>query len=117
MVAGNDILSQEDVDALLEGADAGAGSDGAPVSAAPEESHEKRSVTASGGRTDAEARELLSGLCRRAMIQRDRGVRVIWNAVGLFPLTPGYDMEIQGRNYITLGVLSNAHLVVGLTEA
>ena len=114
MVTNDEILSQDDVDALLEGA--GSGDEKPSQAAAPAEEPERKIVQASSGRSASEALNLLAGLCKKAMVQRDRDVRVIWNAHGLFPLTPGYNMEIQGRTYVSLGSLSNSHLVVGLTD-
>ncbi|MGD8386639.1 MAG: hypothetical protein PVG49_05835 [Desulfobacteraceae bacterium] len=114
MVTNDEILSQEDVDALLEGA--GSGEEKPDQAAAPAEESDRKIVTASCGRSASEARNILADLCKKAMVQRDRDVRVIWNAHGLFPLTPGYNMEIQGKTYVSLGSLSNSHLVVGLTE-
>lgn len=115
MVTNDEILSQDDVDALLEGGDSG--EEKPSQAAAAVEEHERKIVTTSCGRSASEARELLVGLCKKAMVQRDKDVRVIWNAHGLFPLTAGYNMEIQGRTYVSLGSLGNTHLVVGLTEA
>ncbi|MCF8061897.1 MAG: hypothetical protein K9M82_05225 [Deltaproteobacteria bacterium] len=115
MVTNDEILSQDDVDALLAGADSGG--DEPPVeTAAAGEGHEPRRVTANVKRSDAEARDILARLCRSAFVPRDKGVRIIWNADGLFPLTPGYNMEIQGRMYVSLGPFGGTHLVVGRSD-
>lgn len=115
MVTNDEILSQDDVDALLEGA--GSEEEAPSQEATPAEESERKIVTASCRRSASEAMNILASLCRKAMVQRDRDVRVIWNAHGLFPMTSGYNMEIQGRTYVSLGSLGNSHLVVGLTEA
>ncbi len=109
MVSGDEILSQDDVDALLEGA----GGETEEAAPAGENDGGKKIVTANNGRSDEEARYLLASLCKKAIVPREKGVRVIWNAQGLFPLTAGYQMEIQGSKYVSLGSLGEAHLVVG----
>lgn len=118
-MGGEQILSQEDVDALLAGGGDTEQEGESNLSQEAQSSfgeEDKKVVTAAAGRSEFEVKKLLSSLCRKAHVQRDSGVKVIWNALGLFPLTPGYNMQIQGRNYVTLGCLSNAHLVVGLTD-
>jgi hypothetical protein len=112
MVTNDEILSQDDVDALLAGAASG-GDEPAAEPAASVQEPERKLVTAQVKRSEAEAREILTRLCRSAFVPRDRGVRIIWNAGDLFPLTPGYNMEIQGRKYVSLGPFGQAHLVIG----
>ncbi|MFP3929288.1 MAG: hypothetical protein ACLFUP_10310 [Desulfobacteraceae bacterium] len=109
MVSGDEILSQSDVDALLEGANTE--TDEAAPSAEAEGG--KKTITAGRSRTDEEVKDLLASLCRKAFVPREKGVRVIWNAHGSIPLAPGYKMEIQGRKYVALGPFGDAHLVVG----
>ena len=118
MVTNDQILSQEDVDALLAGADIG-GEPSEETTAGPEpgrEESDRKTVHASTGRSESEAREILAALCRKAIVVRDEGVRIIWNAMDSFPLSPGFNMEIQGHRYVSLGSISNAHLVVGQTD-
>ena len=115
MVANDQILSQEDVDALLAGAQAGSESPEETPPPGPANA-DRRLITAGAGRSESEARGILASLCRRALVERDDGVRIIWNAMDLFPLSSGYNMEIQGQRYVSLGSIGNAHLVVGLTE-
>lgn len=113
MVTNDQILSQEDVDALLAGA-AGEETAGEKTASAKEE--DRKAVTANVMRSESEAREIMARLCRSAFVQRDRGVSIIWNAYGLFPLTSGYSMEIQGKKYVSLGPFGDEHLVVGTRE-
>ena len=115
MVTADEILSQDDVDALLAGADSG-GDEPAAEAAASEQEPGRKRVAAKVKRSEAEARIILTRLCRSAFVPRDEGVRIIWNAGGLFPLTPGYNMEIQGRKYVSLGPFGNEHLVIGRAE-
>jgi len=103
------------VDALLAGADMGDDSPDEAVEASQQES-DRKSVTASLGRSESEAHAILASLCRKAVVERDEGVRIIWNALDLFPLSSGYNMEIQGRRYVSLESIGNSHLVVGRTE-
>jgi hypothetical protein len=114
MAKDNQILSQEDVDALLAGA---ADDQGSPAEAAGRVSEPKsRAVPGNVMRSESEAREILAHLCRSACVPRDKGVSIIWNASGLFPLTSGYSMEIQGKTYVSLGPFGHEHLVVGSNE-
>ncbi len=114
MVTNDQILSQEDVDALL----AGAGTEDEVTGEKP------ASVTEPGPKTfvpnvmrsESEAREILANLCRSACVERDKGISIIWNAAGLFPLTSGYSMDIQGKQYVALGPFGEEHLVVGCKE-
>jgi len=115
MVTNDQILSQDDVDALLAGADSGDESPDESSGPAPHEP-DRKLVTATLGRSESQARAILASLCRKAVVERDEGVRIIWNALDLFPLSSGYDMEIQGRRYVSLGSIGNSHLVVGRTE-
>lgn len=115
MVTNDQILSQEDVDALLAGATAGDDSaEEKPLHA--ESTEQKVVVTSAVRRSESEAREILASLCRSAFVQRDKGVSIIWNASGLFPLTSGYNLEIQGKQYMALGPFGEEHLVVGSRE-
>ncbi|MFO7783588.1 MAG: hypothetical protein ACQET7_03120 [Thermodesulfobacteriota bacterium] len=114
MVKNDQILSQEDVDALLAGAAGEEESAGEkPVSV---KEPDQKVALANVMRSDFEAREILAHLCRSACVQRDKGVSIIWNASGLFPLTSGYSMEIQGKKYVSLGPFGEEHLVVGSRE-
>ncbi len=113
MVTNDQILSQDDVDALLAGAAEGESAEEKPVSA---KEPERRTVAANVMRSESEVREILAQLCRSAFVQRDKGVSVIWNASGLFPLTSGYSMEIQGKKYVSLGPFGDEHLVIGSRE-
>lgn len=115
MVSNEDILSQDDVDALLAGADSNEEPKESPATseAASQEGPERKLVMANVKRSESEARDILAQLCRNAFVPRDEGVRIIWNAGGLFPLASGYNMEIQGRRYVSLGPFGDAHLVIG----
>jgi hypothetical protein len=109
MVSEGSILSQSDVDALLAQAEAPEEDNTQGIVEEPE----KIVVHSSKGKSEDEIRGLLSQLQKRAFVRRDRGVSVIWNASGVFPMTEGYTLEIQGRRYISLGSLFDSHLVVG----
>lgn len=118
MVSNDDILSQDDVDALLAGAGSDEEPEGKAAASGPltKEGPERKMVMANVKRSDAEAKSILERLCRSAFVPRDEGVRIIWNAHGLFPLASGYDMEIQGRRYVSLGPFGDAHLVIGRSD-
>ena len=67
-------------------------------------------------KSDGEANDILTRLYNRAYLKRDEDVKIIWNASGVIPMNSGLSMEIEGIEYISLGVLHENHLVVGYKE-
>ena len=55
---------------------------------------------------------ILEELQNRASLDREPGVTVIWNAQGTFPMASGIKMNINGVDYVSLGVLFDQHLVL-----
>jgi hypothetical protein len=103
------ILAQDDIDALL----GEVGNDG--DSESQEGRIEQPPVTTFGTPkrvSDEEVQSLLDQLYRRAVMERERDVKIIWNASGVYPMTSGFNLRIQGRNYVSLGILNDTHLVV-----
>ena len=111
MIASGKQLSQDDVDALLSQS----GLEGSYESENSTESHklpEKKTIR-SKQRSQEEAQEISYHLYNKAFLEREEGVAVIWNADGVVPMDPGQTIRIQGKDYITLGVLSERHLIIG----
>jgi len=103
-------LSQADVDALLS-------QSGLEGSYESEDSTEKskrpeKKTVRSKQRSREEAQEISYRLYNKAFLEREEGVAVIWNAEGVVPMDPGQTIRIQGKDFITLGVLSERHLII-----
>ena len=106
------LLAQDDIDALL----GEAGLDGGYEPDVPEvkelKPREKKSAVKYSSRSEDEAREILHTLFSKAFLERENDVRVIWNASGTIPLAGGYSVKIDGKDYTSLGVIHENHLVV-----
>jgi hypothetical protein len=62
--------------------------------------------------SDDDVRITMSILRNKAFLQREDDVKVIWNASGTIPMASGFSLNIQERDYVSLGVLHENHLVV-----
>ena len=62
--------------------------------------------------SDDNVRFTMSVLRNKAFLERDDDVKVIWNASGTIPMASGFSINIQDRDYVSLGVLHETHLVV-----
>jgi hypothetical protein len=114
------LLAQDDIDALL--GEAGIEGNYETTSETP------KTRLPAPGRTsslrfvkgsDDDAKIALSILRNRAFLAREEDVKVIWNALGTIPMASGFNINIQDREYISLGVLHENHLVVkdkGMTQ-
>lgn len=106
---GDQQLGQDDIDALLN-QNNNVQEETEEVSTAPAD----KPVLRTKKRSHEAVKSLSADLYNKAFLQRDDGVKVIWNASTVFPMTSGLSLKIQGAEYISLGVLHNKHLVVGL---
>jgi hypothetical protein len=62
--------------------------------------------------SDDDTRVTMSQLRNKAFLERENDVKVIWNAAGTIPMASGFNINIQDREYVSLGVLHENHLVV-----
>lgn len=111
MTTDDRLLAQNDIDALL----GEAGIEGNYETKAPS-SHESPPKNSPSirflKRTDEDAKSTISLLHDMAFIEREETVKVIWNALGTISMTSGFNINIQDREYISLGVLHKNHLIV-----
>lgn len=145
MTTQDQLLGQDDIDALLAGAD----EDGSPGSSEAEDSETAKgddSINGLLGQDDIDAllsqvgedkeedeidnpdpiahlrgpekvsdeyvRSLSFQIYNRSLLLREPGVQVIWNALNTLPMNTGMNLNIQGMEYKTLGILHTKHLVV-----
>ena len=112
MTTDDKLLAQDDIDALLGEAGLEGGYDsGKKVEVQPKQSDNK-SIIRFSKVTDDEVHETMSLLLAKALLERDDGVKVIWNAIGTIPMATGFSMNIQEMEFESLGVLKEHHLVV-----
>lgn len=64
----------------------------------------------------AEVQALLGDLYSKANFERGDGACVIWNASGTLSLRTGQHMKIDGKDYVTQGVIQDKHLVMGCSR-
>ncbi len=112
MTTNENLLSQDDVDAILS--QSGLEGSYAEKDDTPSPSPEKKAV-ATKPRTQEEARTLSYKLYDKAFLEREKGVSVIWNAAEIMPMESGLNIKIQGKDYLTLGVLNERHIIIGCT--
>jgi len=62
--------------------------------------------------SDEYVRSLSVQIYNRSLLLREPGVQVIWNALDTLPMNTGMNLNIQGMEYRTLGILHAKHLVV-----
>lgn len=98
------LLGQDDIDALLAQV-------GRPEEDKPGEPDD-RNLPASEKASDEYVRSLSVQIYNRSLLLREPGVQVIWNALNTLPMNTGLNLNIQGMEYRTLGILHTKHLVV-----
>lgn len=113
MTIDDKLLAQDDIDALL----GEAGIEGKyetkepPQKTQPHASQKAPSIRFTKI-SDDDVRFSISILRNKAFLERENNVKVIWNASGTIPMASGFNINIQDRDYISLGVLNENHLVV-----
>lgn len=109
MTVADQLLAQEDVDAILTqaGLEGDYGSEGIKGKIL---AHKRTGTPRT--RSDAEVKAITSALFRRTLLERNQRVAVIWNAAGVMSLDSGMGIKIQGIDCVTLGVLHERHLVI-----
>lgn len=117
MTTDDKLLGQDDIDALL----GEAGIEGSYDSSSEKNNEstkapEKKSLIKFSKITDNEVLDTLTFLRSKAFLERDKDVKVIWNANGTIPMGAGFSMNIQDTEYVSLGVLKESHLVVKQTD-
>lgn len=111
MTTGSKLLAQDDIDALL----GEAGLEGGYESEDTKQKivvPKKQSPIRFAKKSDDEVRDDLAFLFNKAFLIREDDVKVIWNANGTLPMASGFQINIQGIEYTSLGVLHVNHLVV-----
>ena len=63
-------------------------------------------------RTEEDVENTMAQVYARAILKREEGVRVIWNVLGILPLVSGINIQIEGKDFLSLGVLQGKHLIV-----
>lgn len=113
MTTDDKLLAQDDIDALL----GEAGIEGNYETKGPQEvtrqaPRQKAQSIRFIKRSDDDVRFTMSVLRNKAFLEREDNVKVIWNASGTIPMASGFNINIQEREYVTLGILHENHLVV-----
>jgi len=113
MTTDDKLLAQDDIDALLgeagiEGNYETKGHQESPRQAPRQKAQSIRFIK----RSDDDVRFTMSVLRNKAFLEREDNVKVIWNASGTIPMASGFNINIQEREYVTLGILHENHLVV-----
>ena len=111
MTTDDKLLAQDDIDALLgeaglEGSYESEKNETLPVK------KEKNTPIKFVKKSYSEARESLEILFKQTFLERKDDVNVIWNAFGNIPMATGLQVNIQGKEYVSLGILHEKHLVV-----
>jgi hypothetical protein len=107
------LLAQDDIDALLgEAGIEGNYETNDPIEKTRKDTYTKTPSLKFGKRSDDDVRFTISILRNKAFLVREEDVKVIWNASGTIPMASGFNINIQEREYISLGVLHENHLVV-----
>jgi len=113
MTTDDKLLAQDDIDALL--GEAGIeGNYEAKVTTETPRNDASRNMPSLRfiKRSDDEARFTISLLRNKAFLAREADIKVIWNAIGTIPMASGFNINIQDRSYVSLGILHENHLVV-----
>ena len=100
------LLGQDDIDALLSQVG---------DEKEEEEPDDPDPIARLGGPekvSDEYVRSVSVQIYNRSLLLREPGVQVIWNALNTLPMNSGMNLNIQGMEYKTLGVLHTKHLVV-----
>jgi hypothetical protein len=56
---------------------------------------------------------LMECLFKKSCLKREEGIRIIWNASCAFLMKSGITLKLEGREYISLDVLQENHLIIG----
>ncbi len=105
------LLSQNDVDAILNQS----GLEGSHDQNDKENPHpeEGKKSVPKQKRSREEAKAISYHLYNKAFLEREEGVSVIWNAATVMPMEAGLNVKILGKDYLSLGVLNQRHLILG----
>ncbi len=110
------LLAQDDIDALLGEAGLDGGYDENKKEDLPPPLPEKQSSIKYAKISDKAVQDILYILHTKAYLEREDDVRIIWNASGTISMSAGMSMKIQDTDYTSLGVLFKSHLVVRHNE-
>ena len=110
MTTNKELLGQDDIDALIAQADNKQEPDGLPGKPLI------KSTRRFEQKSDEDVRIMSVQLYNSGFLVRDKGVKVIWNALGTLPMNSGININIQGVEYISLGILHVKNLVVRYKE-
>ena len=105
--ATNGLLGQDDIDALLSQVD-----DDKEEEDELDETDPIARLQGPEKVSDEYVRSLSVQIYNRSLLLREPGVQVIWNALDTLPMNTGMNLNIQGMEYKTLGILHAKHLVV-----
>ena len=110
------LLAQDDIDALLGEAGLDGGYDENKKEDLPPPLPSKQSSIKYAKISDKAVQDILYILHTKAYLEREDDVRIIWNASGTISMSAGMSMKIQDTDYTSLGVLFKSHLVVRHNE-
>jgi hypothetical protein len=113
MTTDEKLLAQDDIDALL--GEAGVEGNYETKSSADNPHHNSFSMIPSSRfnkKSDDDVIFAISVLHKKAYLEREENIKVIWNASGTIPMASGFNLNIQERDYVSLGILHETHLVV-----
>ena len=112
MVTDGKLLAQDDIDALLNEA----GLEGDYEDESNQAGGEQQSTSTSFPQTrkipTEQYESTLAHLRERASLEREEGIKIIWNAFKSLPMTAGLKIKIQEQGYVSMGVLEAKHLIV-----
>jgi hypothetical protein len=113
MTTEDKLLAQDDIDALLGEAGIEGNYETKEINEkARKDPYAKAPSVRFGKRSDDDVRSMISILRNKAFLVREEDVKVIWNASGTIPMASGFNINIQDKDYVSLGVLHENHLVV-----
>jgi len=111
MSADGQLLAQDDIDSLLNEAGVDGGDEPEEFTEPDPEKNPPPKIKPIQ-RTEEDVGNAMAQIYTRAILKREESVRVIWNALGVLPMIAGIDVEIEGKNFLSLGVLQGKHLIV-----
>jgi hypothetical protein len=113
MTTDDRLLAQDDIDALLgEAGIEGKYETKEEPQKSPGNAPKKKPSVRFTRVSEEDVRFTMSILRNKAFLEREDDVKVIWNASGTIPMASGFSINIQDRDYVSLGVLHENHLVV-----